>query len=217
MRACEVSGCQLNASVRDFLLPLANTPLSTIAASSAGLTGDVADLAGITAIVDGFSYSSWTSKLSMTLQAIDISSNSIGALTGVPARLRVDLGNNRIALVVTRSVVAAATSRQVELWLEGTRIKNPEELGQLLPRELRPQDKFTTRTGSTFACRELVLPWLRITPELFMPEEMCACRAGYTGHATTCTPCPADTYSGESWPCNDNAFVRSMCWFLKAS
>ena len=197
----EVTGCRLNAALKDFLLPLANSPLSTVAASSAGLTGEVLDLAGIAASVDGDLYSSWISKLSMTLQGLDVSSNSIAALTAVPARLRVDLGNNKIPVVITPSAVTVATRRQVELWLEGTQIGHPEELGQLLAHELRLQDNYT-RTVGGFACRELVLPWLRITPELFMPEEMCGCRAGYTGHAITCSPCPANTYSSASWTCN---------------
>ena len=188
--------------MKDFLLPLANTPLSTIAASSAGLSGEVPDLAaGIGAIVDGASYSAWTGKLSTTLQGLDVSSNSITGLPAVPANLRVDLGNNKIPVVVTPSAVVATTRRQVDMRLESTELANPGQLVQLLSRELRLQDNYTRIVGG-FACRELVLPWLRITPELFMPEEMCGCRAGYTGHAITCSPCPANTYSSASWTCN---------------
>ena len=200
-----MSGCRLNASVKDFLLLLANSPLSTIAASNAGLTGEVPDLTDVYASVDSILYGHWRSKLSQTLQGLDVSSNKLTALTVVPAGLRVDLSNNRIPLMVTPSAVAAATSRQIDVWLEGTQIANPEQLGQLLARELRLQDNYTRTVGS-FACRELAQPWLRITPELFMPEEMCGCRAGYTGHATSCSPCPENTYSSEAWTRNPCCF-----------
>ena len=187
--------------MKDLLVPLANSPLATIVAASSGITGEVPDLSDLDALVENTWQSQWMSKLSRTLQALDLSSNSVTALTVVPASLRVDLSTNKIPLRVSASALATATSRQVEVWLEGTQVANPGELGQLLPRELRLQDNYTRIVGG-FACRELVKPWLRITPELFMPESMCACRAGYQGHATRCSPCPVDTYTNESWPCN---------------
>ena len=211
----EVSGCRLNASVTDLLSPLANSPVATIAASSAGLTGDVPDLADLDARVDGKWEGQWVSKLSRTLQALDLSGNNLTALTVLPASLRVDVSRNKIPLAVTPFALATATSRQVDMWLEGTQMANPGELRQLLQHELRLEVNYTRIVGG-FACRELVEPWLRITPELFMPENMCACRAGYKGHATRCSPCPVNTYSNASWTRNAHAFVRSIFCFDKS-
>ena len=195
--------------MKDFLFPLANSPLTTIAASSAALTGEVPDLATLSARVDGVWYSPWLSRLSQTLQVLDLSWNSLMSLTAVPASLRVDLSKNRVILDVAPSALAAATTRKVEVWLEGTQMANSGQLRQLLPQELRLQNNYT-RTSGGFACRELVEPWLRVTPELFMPAEMCACRPGYMGHATSCSPCPANTYSNESRTCNAHGFVCSI-------
>ena len=196
-----MSGCPLNATVKDLLIPLANSPLATIVASSAGITGEVPDLSDLDALVDNAWQSQWMSKLSRTLQALDLSSNSVTALTVIPASLRVDLSHNQVPLRLSPSALVTATSKQVELWLEGTELANPGDLEELLANELRLQQNYTRMVAGS-ACRELLKPWLRITPELFMPLQMCSCRAGYWGHATHCSPCPVDTYSSEPWLCD---------------
>ena len=207
---CEVSGCPLNASLKDLLIPFANTPLATIAASNASLTGEVPDLAAVDAWVDGAYYSQWKSKLSQTLQTVDMSSNGLTSLAAVPAGVRVEVRSNVIPLRVAPAALVTATRRQVEVWLEGTKVANPEQLEQLLPNELQLQETFT-RFGDDFACRALAQPWLRITPELFMPQHMCGCRAGHKGHGTSCSPCPADSFSNVSWRWNENfGLGRSM-------
>ena len=204
-----MSGCRLNANVKDLLILLASSPLATIAASDAALTGDVPDLAALDAYVYNVWYPRWVSTLSQTLQALDVSSNSLASVRVLPASLRVDLSKNRIPLFLAPSILVTATSRQVELWLEDLKIANPEELRQLLPHELRLQQKFTRILGDS-ACRELVEHWIRITPELFMPEAMCGCRAGFNGNGTNCSPCPANTYSSESRTWNEHGLGRSV-------
>ena len=213
-----MSGCPLKSSVSNLLLPLSNTPLVTISASNAELTGEVPDLAAVRANVDKSWRTHWVSKLSQTLQALDVSSNKLTSLTALPACIRVDVSKNRIPLFLAPSIPVAATSRQVDMLLEGTRVANPEDLRQLLPHELRLQEKFT-RIGGDFACRELLEPWLRITPELFMPEAMCGCRAGYKGHGANCSLCPANTYSSEvnstqcsACPASSSAIEGSDSW-----
>ena len=195
----EVSGCSLNGPLEDFLLPWLNTALTALSASGAGLRGSMPNLAGVQAQVDGTSYSSWTnSKLAGSLQIVDLSSNQLDSMSSLPASVRVVLDNNAVPLAVAPLVLREAMQRNIEVWLRGTRLKNPEELQQLLPHELLLKRHFAANDGSNFSCRELVSPLLQITPHIFMPEDMCGCRPGYEGFATSCAQCAENTYNDET-------------------
>ena len=99
---------------KDFLFPLANTPLATILACRAGLTGEVPDLATpLDTSVDGVWYNPWVSRLSQTLQVLDLSWNNVTSLIAVPASLRVDLSKNRVMLNAAPSALAFATTRRI--------------------------------------------------------------------------------------------------------
>ena len=46
-----------------------------------------------------------------------------------------------------------------------------------------------------WACALPVAGTLRITPQLFLPEDMCACQAGFYGHGINCTACSPNTFA----------------------
>ena len=195
----EVSGCQLNGALEDLLLPLADTALSVLLASHAGLDGAMPNLAVMRAAKDQVIYQNWwSSKLAGSLQVMDLSSNRLSTVSFLPASVRVVISDNTVPLAVAASVLQKAVQLDIEVWLRGTRLNNPEELQQLLPYELLLQNQFAASDGGTFTCRELANPLLQVTPQLFMPEAMCGCRPGYKGVATRCAPCAENTYSTET-------------------
>ena len=193
----KVSGCQLNGSLADLLVPLADTPATSIAASGCGLSGAVPNLIEMSVRLNGIAYASFRTKLAQSLQTLDISANRLSSIASLPAALRVDLRQNAVPLKVKPYTLQEAVQRGIELWLDGTALQNPEDLQYLVNHVLRLRPEFAKSRWS-FACRELVEPTLRVTPHIFMPEEMCACQAGFHGFATNCSPCPSDTYSTET-------------------
>ena len=195
----EVSGCRLNGALEDLLLPLADTALTVLLASHAGLDGAMPNLADMRAMKDHVIYSNWlNSKLAGSLQVMDLSSNRLSTISFLPASVRAVLSDNTVPLAVAASVLQKAVQLDIEVWLRGTNLKNPAELQQLLPHELLLQKSYAVSAGSNFACRELVNPLLQVTPHIFMPEDMCGCRPGYAGFATSCAPCAENTYSTET-------------------
>ena len=194
----EVSGCPLNGALEDLLLPLANTALTALSASGAGLHGSMPNLASMDAQVDRGTYSTWSGKLAASLQVVDLSSNHLSSMPFLPASVRVVLDDNAVPLAIAKSVLQKAVRLDIEVWLRGTRLKNPEELQQLLPQELLLQKSYAASDGSNFACRQLVNPLVQVTPHMFMPENMCGCRPGYTGFATSCAVCAEKTYSSDA-------------------
>ena len=92
----KVSGCELRGSVADFMLALAPTPLVKVHARACGLRGAMPRLENLPAM---FIFSrrnetrpSWDATLRGTLQAIDLSENSITGLSEeLPAASQVRL------------------------------------------------------------------------------------------------------------------------------
>lgn len=220
LQILNVSGCQLNGSLADLLVPLADTPATSIAASGCGLSGAVPNLIEMSVRLNGIAYASFRTKLAQSLQTLDISANQLSSIASLPAALRVDLRQNAVPLKVKPYTLQEAVQRSIELWLDGTALQNPEDLQYLVNHVLRLRPEFAKSRWS-FACRELVEPTLRVTPHIFMPEEMCACQAGFHGFATNCSPCPSDTYSTEpnspscqKCPLNSTSKNTSGSWQL---
>jgi len=67
---------------------------------------------------------------------------------------------------------------------------------QLLQKELKLQDsRSVSNKTEGWACALPVAGTLRITPQLFLPEDMCACQAGFYGHGINCTACSPNTFA----------------------
>ncbi|CAK9004781.1 unnamed protein product, partial [Durusdinium trenchii] len=196
LHSLNVSGCPLNGHVENLLLPLAGSGLAMIAASGCGLSGAVPDIRSMAAVVDKLTYGTWLSNLAKTLQVLDLSHNRIGSLASLPATLRMDLSHNAAPLLVMESVFVDAVRDRVDLWFVDTQLSNANDMQKLMSAELKLQKDYS-RIRDGFACQEFQEPVLQVTPELFMPEQMCACRAGYMGSATNCSPCLENTYASD--------------------
>ena len=57
-----------------------------------------------------------------------------------------------------------------------------------------PLRSVTNKTEG-WACALPVAGTLRITPQVFLPFDMCACQAGFYGHGINCTTCPPNTFA----------------------
>ncbi|CAK9045516.1 unnamed protein product [Durusdinium trenchii] len=209
-----VSGCSLNGTVSDLLLPLARTPLSKIVASRCNLHGDVPQLDAIkSATIGSVTLASWRSPLADTLQTIDLSNNYITALDTLPSTVRVDLHGNKVALNVGRKALLQA-ARGVELNLKRVNLSNPTEARELLSKEITLAEAWTlTKESEGYVCKDFVQDSIRVTPELFLPNEMCNCTKGYAGTGTNCSSCPADSFSAvigsaKCEPCPQHASAR---------
>lgn len=176
-----------------------------IAASGCGLSGAVPDIRSMAAVVDKLTYGTWLSNLAKTLQVLDLSHNRIGSLASLPATLRMDLSHNAAPLLVMESVFVDAVRDRVDLWFVDTQLSNANDMQKLMSAELKLQKDYS-RIRDGFACQEFQEPVLQVTPELFMPEQMCACRAGYMGSATNCSPCLENTYASATGTLQRNCF-----------
>lgn len=204
----------MNGTVSDLLLPLARTPLSKIVASRCNLHGDVPQLDAIkSATIGSVTLASWRSPLADTLQTIDLSNNYITALDTLPSTVRVDLHGNKVALNVGRKALLQA-ARGVELNLKRVNLSNPTEARELLSKEITLAEAWTlTKESEGYVCKDFVQDSIRVTPELFLPNEMCNCTKGYAGTGTNCSSCPADSFSAvigsaKCEPCPQHASAR---------
>ncbi|CAE7297829.1 inlA [Symbiodinium sp. CCMP2592] len=200
LQELDVSGCELRGTVADFMLALAPTPLVKVHARACGLRGAMPRLETLPAtfIFSGRNETrpSWDATVRGTLQAIDLSENKITRLEELPAASQVRLQRNSRPLVLAPVAVQRALSRQTFLDLSGTALANKEDMKQLLQKELKLQDsRSVTNKTEGWACALPVAGTLRITPQVFLPLDMCACQAGFSGHGVNCTACPPNTFA----------------------
>ena len=53
---------------------------------------------------------------------------------------------------------------------------------------------FANQAGG-YICAEFTRASLKVTPDLFLPDQMCTCFRGYAGRGTACKACPANTFT----------------------
>ena len=63
--------------------------------------------------------------------------------------------------------------------------------------ELQMVEMWTAREIGGYSCHDLVRPNIRVTPERFLSDVMCACGPGHFGAGTNCSACPEDTFNDE--------------------
>lgn len=201
LQELDVSGCELRGTVTDFMLALAATPLVKVRARACGLRGAMPRLENLPATLifnetRNETRPSWDATLLGTLQAMDLSENNITRLEELPAASQVRLQRNSRPLVLAPVAVQKALGRQTFLDLSGTALANREDMKQLLQKELKLQDdRSVTNKTEGWACAVPAAGTLRITPQLFLPLDMCACQAGFYGHGISCTACPPNTFA----------------------
>ncbi|CAE7391857.1 RLK7 [Symbiodinium natans] len=198
LQTLDVRRCPLNGSVAQLLLPLAATPIASLAASGCGLHGEVPALDMMQVQIDKTIFTSWSSMLKETLHALDISSNAVTSLYSLPSTLQLDLRHNTVPLTIGSQTLAEAAHLRLDLNLEGTQLANREEVRTLLGTELElsKSRSYANETGG-YICAGFTLASLHVTPDLFLPDDMCVCLQGYQGTGTMCKTCPASTFAAE--------------------
>lgn len=183
--------------MEQLLLPLAANPITRIAAARCGLRGPVPNLRALPLVqVDHQWHSMWRSVLSGSLQLLDISGNGLSEMDTLPAALRVDVGDNSQVMTVSKAALVEALEHSIEVGLANTQLANRAEVRELLGNGLELQKTWRLKTGP-FGCRDLTESRLKVTPELFLPDDMCGCSPGFSGTATNCSPCLQDTFNDE--------------------
>ena len=179
----QVSGSQLNITTGELLDSLMYTRITRLIAANCALNGKVP--------------LPWSRTLDASLHVLDLSHNRLDAVIAdswLP-KIRLDLSHNAHPLRVSAEVIRRAIKSGMELWLTRTELANPDEVMGLWQTELGPQEAWTPRPSQGFECQDLSNPNLRVTPELFLPEQMCSCSPGFFGKGADCQQCPNGTYS----------------------
>lgn len=190
----DVSNTSLNATVAQLLHSLATVSITTLIANNCNLHGAIPRLDTIGASGKNLGFKRMV--ISQTLQTLELSGNNVTDLRFLPAHLRMDLSRNLGPVSISPSALTKAAQKHVDFDLTYTELANVEEVQSLLTAELPllPVRSFVSETGG-YVCSGFAAPTLHVTPDRFMPMEMCVCRAGYFGTGTSCKPCPEDTYS----------------------
>ena len=119
------------------------------------------------------------SLLWRSLQLFDLSENRLDAVHALPAKLRLDVSHNEIPLRVSRDVIKSAAKSGTDLWMMNTELANKEEIMSNCPTKLQMEEMWTPRETGGYSCHDLVRPNIRVTPERFLPQLMCACGPGH--------------------------------------
>ncbi|CAJ1385946.1 unnamed protein product, partial [Effrenium voratum] len=194
LMALEVSGCPLGGRLEDLLEPLAASPhLTKIKAERCNLTGTVVHLKYMEAVsLNDVVWSRWQTDLSKSLQILDVAYNNITEVQGLPAQVFNNLANNGLI----RLAPGLLTTGQV-VNLLGTSLADHSEVRKLLA---KGQLKRTAEIRQTdeqrgFACYGIDSSVLQVSPELFLPERLCGCLAGWAGAGVSCQACPTGTFN----------------------
>ena len=181
----KVSGCNLNVSFIDLVVPLLSNPITILLARGCGITGEVK--------------SPWlaSSSLWYSLQLFDLSGNRLDAVHAWPAKLRLDVSHNEIPLRVSRDVIKSAAKSGTDLWMMNTELANKEDIMSNCSNELQMEEMWISRETGGYWCHDLIQPNFRVTPERFLPQLMCACGPGHFGAGTNCSACPEDTFNDQ--------------------
>ena len=177
----------MNGPLDHLLILLAMSKVTSIKASAAGIYGKMPKL-------KGYGY------LPSTLLMLDLSRNNVSELHELPVRPslgRVLLPENH-QLVLAPQVLTQAVREHIILDLSGTKLSNEEVVEQLLEEgAVKTTDMYAYRNDvEGYACKDLV-GTVKVTPNLFLPQKLCKCLAGWHGSGATCKMCPANTFSEE--------------------
>ncbi|CAE7745200.1 MIK2 [Symbiodinium sp. CCMP2592] len=190
-----VSGCLLNGTAAELLVPLAATPLKSLAAARSGLRGELREQ------LDGSQNDGWVSRLEKNLEYLDLAGNQLSAIPRLGASVKhLDLSSNAGPVTFGRGVLTQVVLNHTEVHMEGTRLQNPEEVQEealRLKKELPMQESRRTLHAAGYACADFALHALRVTPDLFLPQYMCKCQPGHFGKGANCKDCPANTFADD--------------------
>ena len=184
-------------SVGDLLVPLAATPITNILAAGCGLSGNVPNLEALNARVDGEFFHNWPSTLGNSLEVLDMSANCLDVVNASSVSLRLDVSRNEVPLSLSPHIIKAAAKSETDLWMTDTELANSGEIMADCSNELQMVEMWTAREIGGYSCHDLVRPNIRVTPERFLPQLMCACGPGHFGAGTNCSACPENTFNDQ--------------------
>eukprot|EP00435_Cladocopium_sp_Y103_P060238 s129_g22.t1 len=202
----EVSGCRLNCPVQDLILPLgACEHVGTIKAVKSGLMGELPNLDPMPpTIVETGIFLAYRSSLASSLEFTDLSGNNLSYIAAVPgASQTLVLAGNKRPLRFAKDALSKALKHGVFVDLRGTRLHNEtSQEAQILLREnvmRNTSQRIYSRPERGYSCYDLDRnsTTLQVSPPDFLPDEWCACMAGWHGMGTRCTKCPENTFSEE--------------------
>ena len=194
----QVSGCPLRGSLQDLLLILAASPaVSRVVADGSNLTGSVRSERLERVHVNGVTRNVWTSLLSQSLQNLEVSNNQISAVEALLPSTHLGLARNGGPLRLANGLLQEALSKAVSVDLQGTSLTDASRPEHLLTNgALQITERIIMsdeRRG--IACRGLVSSTLQVSPDLFLPDRLCGCLAGWQGSGVSCRMCPPNWYS----------------------
>lgn len=202
----EVSGCRLNCHLQDLLLPLgACEHVGTIKAVKSGLTGELPNLDPMPpTIVETGIFLAQRSSLASSLEFIDLSGNNLSYIAAVPgASQTLVLAGNQQPLRLAKDALSKALKHGVFVDLRGTQLHDQTNReAQILLQEnvmRNTSQRIYSRPERGYSCYDLDRnsTTLQVSPPDFLPDEWCACMAGWHGMGTRCTKCPENTFSEE--------------------
>ncbi|CAJ1336434.1 unnamed protein product [Effrenium voratum] len=197
LRLLELSGCRLSGNFSDMLQPLlASAALATIKADGCGLLGSLPKLAHMSAVVDGTSWTSWSSPLVGSLVSLDLSSNDMCFIEEIPQSVQALLLADNPSVAFAAGVLAKAVSDGIFVDLQKVTLENKTEAKELLEGgQLSRTDKRSSESiEGGFACFDLTSKALQITPARFLPMELCSCSPGWQGAGANCEKCPVNHF-----------------------
>ena len=199
----------MNGLAERFLKMLSACPsLSTIKASNCSLKGTVPNLAKLPAKVDGQMVTGWISSLSASLQNLDLGANHISEVSGLPEKIQsLSLAKMNTGVHFQKGVLRDASSKKILLDLSGVQLMNSSEAADMWQHEeLRGTLQFTMIDKTNgFQCKDLEGSSFRVTPHLFLPNQLCQCLVGWIGTGAACRKCPKDTFRDEAVPSTADA------------
>lgn len=205
----QVNNIPMNGLAERFLTMLsACRSLSTIKASNCGLKGTVPNLGNLAVKVNGKIYTGWISPLSGSLQILDLGANHISEVSGLPIKLQsLSLAKMNTGVHFQKGVLHDASSKKILLDLSELRLMNSSEAAVMLQHEeLRSTSQFTMIDKTNgFQCKDLEGSSLRVTPHMFLPNQLCQCLVGWIGTGAACQKCPKDTFRDAEVPPTANA------------
>ncbi|CAJ1441070.1 unnamed protein product, partial [Effrenium voratum] len=190
----------------ELLLALAASPrLARVNAARSNLSGTIPNLLRIKAAdVDREVWNWWVAPLSRSLQTLNVEQNRITQVEGFSSTL-LNLARQAEGVQLAPKLLQKALRLGVEINLEGTSLTNTSEPLRLLRsgRVKRTLEVRKTDKAKGYACYGLNSQQLLISPDLFLPEELCGCLPGWEGNGTNCRQCLPGRYNED--------FNQSQC------
>eukprot|EP00435_Cladocopium_sp_Y103_P075009 s59_g53.t1 len=201
LKELDLSNSPVNSPAESVLLPLAmSEKLTSIQAAGTGIYGEMPKLTDTEARINGKNISNFTFPLAKSLVMLDLCGNNVTGVHDLPVQPNIGrmLLRENHHLNVDVKVFAEALKQQVFLDLSGTTLSNQDEAAELLKEGvMKTTDMHAFRDETAgYACKD-VIGTVKVTPRIFLPQELCKCLSGWYGSGATCAMCPSNKFSDD--------------------